>query len=399
MLFSVKKRARGRGGATAATSTAPPRVFLVAPDAAAAELGSEPLGSAPPGGAPPGGVPPGSVPLGVLDLEFTRSRPTYVELCLVFPGSALRPDVFVGALRGALASFPSAAGRMDGALIRGTAGVRFSAVDGVDRAAVLSRPPHADLFDTPDRHTILKRSDARPEDNQVLTLRLSTAEASEDGTNLCALGVVFDHALCDVGGLGSLLAHISHAYAISLAKAVPSISAADASGDAAAAADDDDDDDDTAAPPAPTHDRAQQSRIQFKHARAKNASPASFAQPPPPPPPRLKGGVACVDIIYNPDLLSRLKAKYRAASRHEAAYTDLVLLLQAAGQMPPMRTATISRDDRVRSGLGADHFGNGVVMVDADFCDAALRGDGPGVAAGLRAVPETDTIVHPEATL
>ena len=27
----------------------------------------------------------------MLDLEFTRTRPTYVELCLVFPGSALRP--------------------------------------------------------------------------------------------------------------------------------------------------------------------------------------------------------------------------------------------------------------------------------------------------------------------
>ena len=368
MLFSVKKQKHGGGKLGAAAERDTDRAgFEVAP-----------VDVAPP--VREGVTRTPEVELGVLDLEFTRTRPTYVELCLVFQ-SPLIPDIFRAALRASLESFPSAAGRRNGTRIRGAAGVRFSAIAGVDCAALLSRPPHSDLFDMPDRHTILKRSDAREEDNQVLTLRLTTGKpVKQSGHVMCALGIVFDHALCDVGGLGILLAHISHNYAtIAIrhrANARPSPAAPLAPGNAT--------DTPVAASPAPpTNDRAKQSLVQLKSADLIHGS--STVTAPPPAPPRLKGGVACVDIVYHPDLLSRLKAEYSAASRHEAAYTDVILLLQSAGQTPPMRAATVSRDDRARSGLGVEHFGNGVVMVDADFSDAALNGDGCGVAASLRA--------------
>ena len=145
MLFSVKKKKRARksggAGAAAAAAAAPAIDFLVDPAYVAPD--SEGLGD-------------GSVrtELGVLDLEFTRTRPTYVELLLRFP-KPLAHDVFVESLRKTLAEFPAAAGRRVGACITGSGGVRFSAV-AVDRAALMSRPPSTDLFDMPDRHIITK---------------------------------------------------------------------------------------------------------------------------------------------------------------------------------------------------------------------------------------------------
>lgn len=359
MLFSVKKKKRvrkpGEAGAAAAAATPPALRFLVDPAFVAPD--SEGLGD-------------GSIgtELGVLDLEFTRTRPTYVELLLRFP-EPLAHGAFVKSLRETLAEFPAAAGRREGACIIGNGGVRFSAV-AVDRAALMSRPPSTDLFDMPDRHTITKRIDSRPDDNQVLTLRVSSSSATNESTSgqICGLGIVFDHALCDIGGVSNLLAHVSYKYSMNTKTVCSSVN------DAAAA--------EGIAPPSPpaspTHLRENQSLIQFKP-DSEDCTTALSA------PPRLKGGVACVDIIYCPKLLHHLKAEYKAVSRHEATYTDIVMLLQSAGQVPPVRTATLSRDDRQRSGLGVDHFGNGAVMLDVDFCGAVQQGDGCAVAACIRA--------------
>ena len=114
---------------------------------------------------------------------------------------------------------------------------------------------------------------------------------------------------------------------------------------------------------------------------------------------RLKGGVACVEFIYTTSMLQQLKLKYKARSRHEAAFTDLILLLRNAG-CAPLSSATISRDDRIRSGMHPHHIGNGITLTQADFeweskLNKEQNNDGTHIAAALRQAIQQGIGKHP----
>ena len=293
------------------------------------------------------------VPLGPLDVLFANQRPTYVELLLLF-SSAIEPAIFIEALSTALVAFPSVCGRRNGTTIEGAQGVRFSAITSFPQD-LSSHPPSNTLFDTPN-------------ENQVLTLRLSNVVG--ESIYKAGLGLVFDHALSDVSGPALLLSHISFHYKRltgSLLKLSPPL------------------------PPLPpiNSDRQQQSKIQiqpqtsYHHTKMSgecNDGKHRKNQ-------KQKGGVACIEFNYTQAILSNLKTLYGACSRHEAVFTDLVLLLRSAGHTP-MSTATISRDDRTRAEIDSLHFGNAIVLVQAElFSDPntmEIQQDGKEIAHALR---------------
>jgi hypothetical protein len=259
---------------------------------------------------------PRSWRLGELDVAFAPGhRPTIVELLTLVPAK-LDPDRFAAALKFSLNQFAVACGRRLGHVVTAGPGLRFSAIRVRDEQ-LSTRPPPAALFDSPwsagDQSTAQGAS--------VLTVRLS------NGEQLCGVGICFDHALCDVCGPALLLAHISAHYAQKVAL-----------------------------PPSPHHDRQLQSRINNRRevgARVEPshavAGPGRAAVP--------KGGCACVEWSYTASRLVQLKAGYRAHSRHDAVFADVLMLLRCAMPAATLTTATVSRDDRVRCGVPAEHFG------------------------------------------
>ena len=272
-----------------------------------------------------------TTPLGPLDALFaqTNKRPTYVELLLLF-SSPLDLHHFTHALQATLPSFPSACGRRHGTTIEGNEGVLFSACT-VKAKDLLSAPPSPLLFDT-------------PTNGEVLTLRLAT---SLDNT-MCGLGIVFDHAWSDVSGPSLFLSHLSYHYTAAATTGTPA----------------------QHLPPRPSFKdkREQQAGI-----KVGIAPPSSTTNDTKRTRERLKGGVACVEFTYDLPTLIELKSKYKARSRHEAAFTDIILLWQQCTQhntASSLLTATISRDDRVRYGLEKEHFGNGIVLVEANYATA-----------------------------
>ena len=320
--------------------------------------------------------------LGTLDQEFTRTRPTYVQLLLRFT-FALEPTRLVRALQSTLISFPSACGRRvkqenGSTILQGLPGIVFSAITIPTTSALLAKPPSPILFHTPDRHARHTLLETKTNDNQVLTLRLTT---TEDGT-VSALGVVFDHCLSDISGPALLLSHASYHYrALAESALVLPLTTLQP-------------------PPFPTHDRTQQTKIQLQqdlvtdstattaptatkedeheHHEQKQKPGDQKSDAARPQPKRLKGGVACVEITYSAKELKTLQMKYQASSKHVAAYTDVVLLLKSSGQHP-IQSATISRNDRRRAGIDVEHFGNGVVMVEANLSIPTESGEDEGI--------------------
>jgi len=312
-----------------------------------------------------------STKLGVLDLEFTKTRPTYVELLLIF-SFPIDINLFIQAVQLTIPSFPSICGRrqINSQTIEGTQGVKCTAIT-LPADEFNSDPPSPFLFHTPSRHSIHKLSQTHINDNQVLTLRLATA----DDNSISSLGLVFDHCLADVSGPSLFLSHISYHY---LQLQHPTLTTS------------------SMPPPLPTHDRALQSRIrlletitEIETSESKTDNTTTITQQQQRQQ-RLKGGVACVEIYYSNAELTALKKIYQANSKHEAVYTDLILLLRLSKQTP-MRTATISRDDRTRYGLDSNHFGNGVVMVDAMFEQSVGDDvqDGISIAQAIRTAVTT----------
>jgi len=373
--------------------------------------------------------------LGVLDSLFAQDsrRPTLVELLVVVPCALDAPRLgeavqhaqrdsnggfaVVGGVRKAVAYDCNGSA----SIIPGP-GVRFSACS-VDHAQLLSRPPSPPLFDNPtedaknnnsngdEDHGSCSRNDppvvasSSPEakgshgnGTGVLTLRVSHGRSGQ----LTGLGVTFDHALCDVSGVALFLAHVSAHYvapsnhsdaALTQGRSLPP---------------------QLSLPPQPVNDRALQAVIAQKGIPAAAAStPATdgaatraakeeeaILAPNAASETRrtssrtggLKGGCGCVEWRYRASDLAALKGAYKAHTRHDAAFTDVILVLREAyaeeaktaavnaelsteldtvqavcvGWEPrQLNSATVSRDERVRCGLPAELFGNGISLVQA----------------------------------
>ena len=319
--------------------------------------------------------------LGPLDSFFAQQnrRTTFVELLLLFT-APLDPPTLIEALRSTLPLFPSACGRRSETVIQGIQGVRFSAIM-TSSKDFKTRPPSKNLFDVP-----------TAECGEVLTLRLATAD---DGAGMSAIGVVFDHALSDVSGPALLLSHLSYHYSRLLRCATRKKSA-----DTNFTSDDSTLLEDIPlplaplplaplplaplplaplpAPPAPSpppppphNDRSTQLRIQTQAHSLTSALEEGGGTTPRYE--RLKGGVACVEFIYSEEKLQEIQSKYKASTRHEAAFVDLVMMLRAASNTP-ISTATISRDDRARANISSEHFGNGIVLVVSEFKSSGESG-------------------------
>lgn len=253
-------------------------------------------------------------PLGPADNAFAPSGrpPTIVQLLLRLP-EEIDPETFAHALTQAVALFPTAAGRREGGLIRVSAGVPFSLVR-LPHAALCATPPPSSLFDLPRRHD---------DGVELLTVRLASATAAPPSSEAgrpttasvaCTVGVSFDHALCDVGGIAQLLAHLSAVY--------------------------------TGQPP-PAHphvDRSLQKRVAtLTPARCEDHAPERKRKVP--------GGAVCVEWCYGGEELRALKADASAATLHTALFADVVALLSEAGHTP-LATVSISKDEA----RGEQHF-------------------------------------------
>jgi len=318
--------------------------------------------------------------LGPLDSFFAQQnrRTTFVELLLLFT-APLDPPTLIEALRSTLSLFPSACGCRSDTVIQGIQGVRFSAIM-TSSKDFKTRPPSKNLFDVP-----------TAESGEVLTLRLAT---TDDGAGMSAIGIVFDHALSDVSGPALLLSHLSYHYSRLLRCAATRRKSADTN----FTSDDSTSTEDiplplaplslaplpvppapSPPPPSPHNDRSTQSRIQTQAHSLTSALEEGGGTTPRCE--RLKGGVACVEFIYSEEKLQEIQSKYKASTRHEAAFVDLVMMLRAVSNTP-ISTATISRDDRSRANISSEHFGNGIVLVVSEFKSRAVVGEGSGGGGG-----------------
>lgn len=324
-------------------------------------------------------LPRAPIYLGQLDARFAQEgrRPTLVTLLLVFP-EVLDQDRLVAAVQAALIEFPAACGRRAGTTITSGPGVRFTATT-VELEALHARPPPRCLFDPPSRSDSEDHSGGVPA-TEVLTVRLATSQ----GGRQCSLGVCFDHALCDISGVALWLSHVSAHYTEQPSAPLP---------------------------PRPHHARQEQARIvarcevqlpdrpddQGVPARGipQNASVGGDCQPTPcetvRPVPVMKGGCVCVEWSYTAADLRHLKDVYKAYSRHDACFADVLLLLRGAGagastgvgSASSITSVTISRDDRAIADIPTEHFGNGIVLVKASLPQNA-DASGCEIAAALR---------------
>ena len=326
-------------------------------------------------------LPRAPIALGELDARFAQGgrRPTLVTLLLVFP-EILDEDRLVGAIQAALMDFPAACGRRVGTTITSGPGVRFS-VTRVEHEALHARPPPRCLFDPPSQQHNHGSSSSETHNchgpgTEVLTVRLATSQ----GERQCSLGICFDHALCDISGAALWLCHVSAHYAEQ-----PSVPL----------------------PPRPHHARHEQARIVARcqvqlpdlvepHAGAAPKNTARGDCQPTHcerirPVPVRKGGCVCVQWSYTAADLCHLKDFYKAYSRHDACFADVLLLLRSAatgpstgaGSASSITSVTISRDDRVIAGIPTEHFGNGIVLVKASLPQKA-DATGCEIAAALR---------------
>ena len=266
----------------------------------------------------PSTLPSGSWLLGACDAEFVKGRPTFVDL-LVFCEEPLDPGRLVAALQAALdTGFGCVAGRRHESAVEPTGGLRFSHVRAATIATDSGGAPT--LFDSPPR---------RPagEPTEVLTVRLTTAPLHCPTQS--SLGVVWDHAMCDVGGIALLLAHVSACYAVR-----PS-------------------------PPPPRHDRSLQrasvaARPVKTRGSAEPSEPAARCDLATPAPNaalregghRRRGVGVVVEWASSGDELQLLKAEAVAHTRHEALFAEALCLLREAGDAelePRTRTRTLTR--------------------------------------------------------
>ena len=355
----------------------------------------------------PSTLPSGSWLLGACDAEFVKGRPTFVDL-LVLCEEPLDPGRLVAALQVVLdTGFGCVAGRRHESAVEPTGGLRFSHVRAATIATDSGGAPT--LFDSPPRQPA-------GEPTEVLTVRLTTAP--HHCPTQSSLGIVWDHAMCDVGGIALLLAHVSACYA-----ARPS-------------------------PPPPHNDRSRQrasvaARPVETRGSAEGGEPSKPSEPSEPSEPAVRGDSATpapaaalregdhrrrgvgvvVEWASSGDELQLLKAEAVARTRHEALFAEALCLLREAGAAeleprtrtrtrtrtrpppaPPTPTATriphshpqqaglsiatvsISRDDRARVGLPAEHFGNGTLITTATLPPPPA--DRAAVAAALRTAIE-----------
>lgn len=303
--------------------------------------------------------------LGPADINHAQGRhPSFVELLVSVP-RRLDPALFAAGLRSVLSNFACAAGwrAAGGTAIVAGSGVRFSAIRVADDV-LLAKPPAPCLFDR------LRIRDGDGADvksgSEVLTLRISVGQSGQSSI----VGLCFDHALCDVAGAVLLLAHVSARYA----------------GDPL--------------PAAPHHDRMQQARFVEPTDGSEDVGSASAGGKAVRTMAgansrqrtiRIKGGCVCVEWDYNAAALQELKVTYEAKSRHDAVFSDVLQLLHSAGHTP-LATVSITRDERGRAGLPAEHFGNGAVQILATL--PPLPASGSAVAAALRSAIESGTGVE-----
>ena len=221
-------------------------------------------------------------------------------------------------------------------------GVRFSVVRVDEKKQLLSRPSAACLFDQ-----------FCGFNGEVLTVRIAMTKASD----ISAIALSFDHALCDITGASLLLSCISHFYCT-----VPLPSAIQ-----------------------PHHDRTMQSSI------VPTESPTTTAISPIVPTnnkgPRTKkagdGGSVCLQWEYEYSALSRLKESSCSFSRHDAIFADVISLLMATN-LVRMETASISRNERESvhlPGLPRNHFGNGTNAVSVQL---PIEGDATSISSAIR---------------
>ena len=269
--------------------------------------------------------------LGAIDVAFCGGRQTaWVEL-LVHVKDLLDIPRLMAAVQRTLEFAHLITGcRVHTSIVQGN-GFRVGVVERANDALLFGRPAASSLFEPPGK-------DLRGH-HEVCTLRITTGTSSSVGT---ALGLTFDHALCDVGGAALLLARISAEY----------------EGRAALM-------------PRFDHGRGDQHALICAATDAKDDERSSAKAP-------VAGGIASVSWSYSSQYLHWLKDTTSAQTRHDAVWADIILLLRAAGLA--VRSVSISRDGRARVGSGGvppSHFGNATVHVrcnlpPAPVCAVAL---------------------------
>ena len=358
--------------------------------------------------------PANAIPLGPLDRDFCGRNPTQVEL-LIRLNMPMDANVFQQSLRSTLSRFPAACGRRKNTIIEPGRGVQFSAIHVSDPRLVESQPPSPILFDN------LVES----EPGCMVTVRMIEAGDTDEGEtkaegavskSVHAIAICFDHALCDVSGIALMMAHALSNYSSRTKKSKDNFTNEVESVVHKTPL--------NVPMPPPVSDREEQQLRIMKHdskpfghsepmtgVESQNSGAAGTGDHSDPalgsakstkrgP---LKGGCGCVQWFYSSEELEDMKKVLSAHSRHDAAFTDVVLMLRHAYKQQAetfsgytLRSATLSRDDRVRAGVSHEMFGNGAVLIRADLpgepishTSGATIEEGPAVAASIRAAVNT----------
>eukprot|EP01035_Chromulina_nebulosa_P023018 gene23018-29822_t len=292
-----------------------------------------------------------SIQLGPADARFANNTVlSIVELLSIFP-FLFDIDRFKMALKVSLETyFPYCGGRRIAAsnMIKSGEGVRFSVVEVEEKKHLLSRPPAACLFDQLCGYN-----------GEILTVRIALDMVS----NVSAIALSFDHALCDITGASLLLSCISHVYGTV--------------------------GDDMQSTPLtlsiqPHHDRTMQTSI------IPPESPTSPVEPTDNFPRTKKatataggGGSVCLQWEYDYSALLRLKESSCSFSRHDAIFADVISVLMATNLLR-METASVSRSERESihlPGLPKNHFGNGTNAVSLQL---PVSGDVASISSAIR---------------
>lgn len=254
--------------------------------------------------------------LGYIDRSFVKGkRPVVVDLLVTYQG-LFDQEIFDKTVQYALSEANMLGGNRVKSYI--TYGNRIKCSSRVNETS--SYRQTKDLFES------LSCND---EENEVFAMRMT----KNIKLKTSQIGISWDHSLCDVGGISLVLQRIEAAYFNeSVALLLPKLH----------------------------HDRSIQDSVRFQNAaNFDSLAKASSTNYP------IIGkfeDVTEIQFVYTKNLLDLLKEKSLARTRHQALFTDIILLLSAIGHT--VNTASISVSARGKKfNIPCEHFGNTTLVV------------------------------------
>lgn len=292
--------------------------------------------------------------LGDVDKQFAKGKHGNItELLIYYREFQIDPIKFRLALIDTVNTFPILCGRRTDSRVVGNVGVRYSVVR-VQETMFLARPTSPVFFARPTSQPCESTG------TEVFSIRVALGQQKESIGHTCSssIGVMWDHSICDVGGVSLLLQHLSSCYTSRTSQHSRLF----------------------------THvDRNVQCHLLQYHNQFLSPSVnhhrrdgGDMVKP---------KGVESVEWVYSNDELEELKLKWSAKTKHTALFCEIVSLLKGSC-FPNMRTVSISVDKRSTlphicetepqlANLSQNHFGNTTFISVATLPDQTVSSDIP----------------------